>query len=105
MATPAGILIRVYADFSTMPIGTGGVGIVPGGGYANEPGMGASLGPAPGENAQTLRLQQKEATVQASGTITEAELATALTSAATDLASQLTAAIVAQINGWSTGGG
>ena len=95
--------VRVYADILWLPEGAGGAGIVVL--AANSPGYGAGGTPGIMSNAQTLRFQQAEMVVPATFDVpSAAEIGTALTAAATDIQTQLTTAIVAQIQAWRTGG-
>ena len=100
------VIVRVYADICHVPNGVSGPGMsfAP---IANLPGYGGSVVGGVGgsqPNAQTLRFQQQELVPGTMDAPTAANIGTALTTAATDLQAQLTAAVVAQIQGWATGG-
>jgi hypothetical protein len=92
--------LRVYCDVDWIPAGTGQAFNA----AANIPGMGAGLSPGEMGCAQTYRLQQGEP-VQAVNPAqpTAAEFHTAVTQAATDLNTQMTAALVAYFQGWNSG--
>lgn len=98
--------IRVYIDFDAVSAG-GGTTML-GGLYANDPGQGQGASPIAAGFAQTLRLQVAEIVAGYNGALTLAEISTALTNVAADIAGAtgtpiITAAILAQINGWATG--
>lgn len=98
-------MVRGYVDICWVPEGTGGVTIMATGGEANEPGYGSALAAGAMPTAQTLRLQQAEAitgTNAAPPNVTAIQAG--ITQMATDLNSQITAAIVTQIDNWATGG-
>lgn len=99
--------VRVYVDICSVPAGVGASGV--GQSQANSPGSGQTAIGGTVPNAQTLRLQDVQAVVGADGSYTVAELLTALQAVASDIAGAtgtplVTAAVLAQINGWSTGG-
>lgn len=104
MAQALAYMVRIYADFCAVPAGGGPVAVVPSGGLANEPGFGATLSAGPSPTAQTKRYQQAEI-VAGGDSPTLANLQSAVATAATDLGNQITAADLAQIQGWKTGGG
>jgi hypothetical protein len=101
-------MIRAYVDVCWLPEGTGGAGL--GILAANNPGYGAGTGLNIAQagtmpNAQTLRFQQGEQVLPATFNVpTAAEISVAIESAAEDIEAQLTTAVVAQIQGWATGG-
>lgn len=106
-AITAATKMRVYVDFDAMAVGGGTVML--GGLYANDPGQTQNGYPSAAGNAQTLRLQVGETIVGYSGNVTLAEIQTALVAIANDLAGAtgtpiITAATLATINGWATGG-
>jgi hypothetical protein len=96
-------MVRVYADICLVPRGVGGPGIQqPQSNIGAYDGITQGEGPAP--HGQTLRLQQCEMVPNAIATPpTAANFGTALTSAATDLQAQITAAVLTQIQNWATG--
>jgi len=96
--------LRLYCDFDWVGDGTGsaGLGLL----QSNNPGTGGStVGGIAGAAgcAQTLRLQQAEQ-IPGGDSPTAGNFSTALTNGATDLNAQITAAILAQMQAWSTGG-
>jgi 2-keto-3-deoxy-6-phosphogluconate aldolase len=100
------VKVRVYLDIDFVGGGTGTVLLAQN--QSNMPGFGAALGPGPGGNAQTMRLQVGETVAGVGGSITEAQLLTALQNVASDFAAAsgspiITPAILATINGWATG--
>lgn len=102
----AAVKLRVYLDVDAVAVGGGTVMV--GGLYANDPGQGQGLQPSAAGNAQTKRLQVGETVLGYSGNITLAEIQTALVAVANDFAGasgtpQITADVLAQINGWATG--
>jgi len=101
MANPGGYRIRLTADFDWVPAGAGGAAL--GQSQSNNPGFGASLLAGAVGNAQTLKLIVAEQ-VPGGNAPTSGNFTTALSSGATDLATLITAAILAQMQAWSTGG-
>ena len=100
------VKLRVYVDFDSVSAGTGTTLI--GGLNANDPGFGQSLYPGASGAAQTKRRQVAEQVLGAGGSITLAEIAAAITAAGAALAGSsgtplITAADLAEINGWATG--
>lgn len=100
------VVVQVTVDF--VQIGAGQGGVMLGAQQANHPGQGQSEQPITVGNAQTLRLSVAEAVPGTAGSITVANILTALQSAATDLAGStgtpiITATTLATINGWQTG--
>lgn len=88
--------IRFYVDFDFVGQGVGGAGVF--NAAANNPGLG-TVG-----SAQTLRLQQMEPVLAAIPAVpTSTEFKTALTQGATDLGTQITAAVLATLQGWASG--
>lgn len=105
-AITSAVKCRVYVDFDFVGAGTGIVQL--GGLYANDPAQGQTGVPMDAGMAQTLRMQVGEQILGNGGAITLAEILTALDQVATDFAGAsgtplITAAILAQINGWATG--
>lgn len=108
--------VRTYVDVSICPRGVGGAGLSPSGnpasaptgvGYAqaNIPGFGTAGNPGQSNMAQTMRFQAAEMVPNAIATApTAANIGTAISSTATDIQGQITAAILAKIQGWATGG-
>jgi hypothetical protein len=91
-----GYRIRVYLDVDFVGQGAGGSLVY--NAAANNPGLG-SVGVA-----QTLRLQQAEPVLAANPSApTAAEFHTAVTQGATDLNTQINAALVATFQGWASG--
>ncbi len=99
-AAPGGYRIVIQANYQWVPAGAAGAAL--GQMQANNPGMGASLIPGAVGNAQTLQHIQGEQ-VPGSNAPTLANFTTALQSGATDLAAQITAAVLAQMQGWASG--
>ena len=102
----SGVKLRVYCDLDFIGSGTGTV--LMGGLNANDPAQGQTQQPIAAGVAQTLRMQVAEVVLGNGGSITEAEILTALQQIASDLAAAtgtplITPAILAQINGWATG--
>jgi hypothetical protein len=107
--------VTTYVDVSIVPRGLGGSGLSPSGnptgqsagvGYtqANVPGFGASGTPGQSGFAQTRRFEAAEMVPNAIATPpTAANIGTAISSTATDIQGQITAAILAQIQNWATG--
>jgi len=100
------VKVRVYADFDFVGAGMGTSML--GGLNANDPAQGQTGQPITAGMAQTLRLQVGEQVLGNGGSITLAELLTALDAIATDFAGAsgtplITASVLAQINGWATG--
>ncbi len=93
--------LRVYCDFDWVGDGMGGAGL--GLLESNNPGTGGGGYSGVAGNAQTLRLQQAEQ-VLGGDSPTGANFQTALNNSAIDLYAQITAAILAQMQAWSTGG-
>jgi hypothetical protein len=101
-------MVRVYADVCWVGEGMGGAGL--GILAANNPGYGsgsglniAQAGTMP--NGQTIRFQQGEQVLPATFNVpTAAEISVAIESAAEDIEAQITAAVLAQIQAWATGG-
>lgn len=95
--------VRVYADVNYLgrtqrPAGIQ-VNVSNVGGY----GPGQIAGDAP--TGQTMRFQQVEMVPNAVATPpTAANIGTALSTAATDIQAQITAAVLAQIQNWANGG-
>lgn len=107
MANNSYARIRVYVDIDSIGPGMGPSGL--GGLNANDPASGQSAGPTMAGNAQTLRIQDSTAVVPGTpGSYTVANFNTALSTIVTDIAGAsgtplITAAILAQINGWNSG--
>lgn len=96
-------MVRVYADVCLLPRGVAGPGLQQNNSNIGGYGSGETPGAAP--MGQTMRFLQDEMVPNAIGTPpTAANFGTALTSAATDIQAQITAAILATIQGWATGG-
>jgi len=95
--------VRVTADIDWVGEGMGGAGL--GILASNNPGFG-TLGTGAGAVgcAQTLRLQQADQIIATAAPPTLQNFKDALTTSATDLGSQITATVLAQLQGWSTGG-
>jgi|SRR5215472_1560195 len=108
--------VRTYVDVFIVPRGVGGAGLSPSGnpanaptgtGYAqaNVPGFGATGTPGISPMAQTMRFEAAEMVPNAIATPpTAANIGTAISSTATDIQGQITAAILARIQNWATGG-
>lgn len=111
--------VRTTVDVFLLPRGVGGAGLAPSGPYpvptgyptgigfsqANVPGFGATGTPGIAPMGQTQRFQAAELVPNALATPpTAANIGTAISSTATDIQGQITAAILAQIQAWATGG-
>lgn len=94
-------MVSVVARVSWVPDGTGGVTL--GQMQSNIPGYGAESAPGPVGNGQTMQFLQGEI-IAGGDSLTGGNLSAALTSAATDLYNHITAAQLAQMQGWKTGG-
>lgn len=95
--------VRAYVDVDFFPRGGGGVMIHQN--QANLPGYGTGQTPGPGGEMQTMRFQASEIVPNAQTVApTAANIGTAIQSCGTDIQAQITAAILAAIQGWATGG-
>lgn len=94
--------IQMTLDIGWIGEGSGGASFVarP---QANIAGYGSTPYPGVSFNAQTIRFQQAEQVIPTASPPTQANFQSAVTSAATDLNSQLTAAVVAVLQGWASG--
>jgi hypothetical protein len=93
---------RVYVDISLLPRGTGGTLLAQN--NSNIGGVGPTQTAGAGPFAQTMRFQQRELVPNAEQTPpTAANFTTAITSAANDIGSQITASVLATIQNWATG--
>ncbi len=101
VAQPGGYRINLTANFQWVPAGAGGAAL--GQQQSNVPGMGGTVIPGAYGNAQTLQLIVGEQ-VPGGNAPTAGNFNTALTNGATDLGTLITAAILAQMQAWSTGG-
>lgn len=106
----APIALRVSARIrvEAIPAGAGPAGL--GGLNADDPAYGQSQSPGAAPIAQTLYIQDAAQVPGTPGSITVANIKTAMDQVATDIAGSsgsplVTAAILAQINGWFTGNG
>jgi hypothetical protein len=98
------IIVRCYVDIDY--VGEGASSALLGIAAANDPGIGPSLLAGARGNAQTLRIQQAEQVSPTATPPTSANIQAAITAAAVDLNSQLTAngsALITQIQGWYSG--
>jgi hypothetical protein len=93
--------VEVIANVAWVPDGTGGVTM--GVAESNVPGVGAALAAGTVPNAQTLRWRVAEA-ISGGDSLTGTNLQAALTQAGTDLYTLVTAAMLAQMQAWKTGG-
>lgn len=105
-AITGAVKIRLYADFDR--VAPGGGSVMLGGMYANDPPQGQSGYPIAAGNAQTKRFQVAEMVLGYNGSMTEAQILTALQTLASDLAAAtgtpiITTSILAELNGWATG--
>jgi hypothetical protein len=95
--------VRAYVDVDWVPRGLGGMDLTQN--QANLPGYGTGATPGPGGVAQTMRFQAAEMVPNALTVApTAANIGTAISSTATDIQGQITAAILGVIQGWATGG-
>lgn len=100
------VKVRVYIDVDFLGAGQGPSGL--GAGFSNNPGFGQAGNPGLAGGAQTRRYQAGEMVLGSGGSITLAQIQTALVAIANDFAGasgtpQITAAELAIINGWNTG--
>lgn len=98
--------LRVQVFFENVGEGVGGSGM--GQAQSQNPGFGQGAGPGTVGSGQQLYMQAAEQIVGTDGSLTLAQIQTALVAIANDLAGAsgtplITAAILAQINGWATG--
>ena len=97
-----GYAIRVFAFIDLIPAGAGGAAL--GQMQANVPGGGATLIPHTTGIAQTLAMTPVFEQVPGGAAPSGANFQTALNSAAADLYTNLTAAQLAQVQAFATGG-
>lgn len=102
----AQLMIRVTIDICQVGAGVGAV--MAGQSQANNPGFGGSAGPGEVGNAQTMRLQDAVQVPGTAGSVSLANINTALTQAVADFAASsgtvlITTPILATINGWQSG--
>ena len=100
------VKLRVYLDIDAVACGGGSV--MMGGLNANDPAQGQSQYPIVAGNAQTMRQQCAELVLGYNGSVTLAQIDTALKTLADDFAGStgtpiITASILATINGWNAG--
>jgi hypothetical protein len=105
-AITAATKVKVYLEFAAMACG-GGTTML-GGMYANDPAQGQNGYPIAADNAQSLYKQVAEVPLGFNGSLTLAEIQTALVQVANDIAGAtgtplISAADLATINGWATG--
>lgn len=105
-AINSAVRMRVYVDFDMLGAGQGPSGL--GAGFSNNPGYGQAGNAGTTGGAQTMRQQAGELVLGTAGSITLAQIDTALKAAADDLAGAsgtpiITPALLAIINGWNTG--
>lgn len=98
--------IRLYCDIDQMNPGSGPAGL--GGLNANDPGYGQTATPGQAGNTETIRFQTSSQVYGTPGSVTLAQLLTAMTTAINNLAGAtgtpiITADLLAQINAWNTG--
>lgn len=94
---------RVYLDISWLPRGTAGTLVQQN--QANLGGYGPTQSPGAGPAGQTMRFSQLATVPNAlNAAPTQANIVTALTTAATNLGGQITPDILAQIVNWANGG-
>jgi hypothetical protein len=99
--------VRVYVDVDWVGEGSGGAGLAGSTssvGMSNYPSQGIANYPIAVGNAQTMRFQDQEPVGGTLDAPTAANIGAAITAAATDIQTQITAAVLAQIQGWATGG-
>ena len=95
--------VRAYVDIDIIPRGMAGTDMVQN--QSNSPGYGANATAGVGPVAQTMRFQAAEMVPNTLTTApTAANFGTAIQSCGTDIQGQITAAILAVIQGWATGG-
>lgn len=93
-------MVRMAVNVSWVPDGTGGVTL--GQMQSDIGGFGAGSTPGPVGNGQTMAFLQQEI-IAGGDSLTGSNLSTALSAAATDLYNHVTAAQLAQMQGWKTG--
>jgi hypothetical protein len=97
--------VEVTVDISYVGRGRGGTGMVPSpmGNVAGVGGVPVGGGPGTYSNSQTMRRIAAEIVPGTFDAPTAANIGTAISTAATDIQAQITAAVLAQIQGWATG--
>ena len=94
--------VRAYVDVDWVPRGLQGTNLAQN--QSNSPGFGTTAQAGEGSMAQTMRFQAAEIVPNALTTApTAANFGTAIQSCGTDIQGQITAAILAVIQGWATG--
>jgi hypothetical protein len=95
--------VRVYVDVNLIPRGVAGTLLAQNNSNIGAMGPGAGTA-APGPAMQTMRFQMREMVQNAIATPpTAANIGAAITQAATDIQAQITAPVLATIQGWPTG--
>jgi hypothetical protein len=100
--------IRVSVEVRIQEVGAGTTGVLVAQSQSNSPGFGQSAGPGMLDGSQMVYLQDAAQVYGVGGSITLAEILTALQTVASDIAGAsgtplITADILATINGWSSG--
>ncbi len=100
--------VRIEVELRIMQVGAGTGTTLMGQSQGNNPGVGPLAGPGSLGNAQMLFMNDATMVPGTSGSITEANLLTALQTIASDFAAAsgtplITADILATINAWQTG--
>lgn len=101
--------VRIEVEVRFMQVPTGGGTVLMGQAQGNNPGVGPLAGPGSLGNAQMLFMNDATAVPGTAGSVTLANILTALDQIADDFAAAsgttlITPDILAQINGWQTGG-
>jgi len=101
--------VRIEVEVRFMQVPAGGGTVMMGQAQGNNPGVGPLAGPGALGNAQMLFKNDATMVPGTAGAVTLANINTALTQIVSDFAAAsgstiLTAADLAQINGWQTGG-
>ena len=100
--------LRLEVELRIMQVGAGTGTALMGQNQANNPGVGPLAGPGTLGNAQMLFMNDAAMVPGTNGSVTEANLLTALQTIASDFAAAtgtplITPDILAKINGWATG--
>jgi hypothetical protein len=100
--------LRIEVEVRIMQVPAGGGTVLMGQNQGNNPGVGPLAGPGTLGNAQMLFMNDAAVVPGTSGSVTLANMLTALQAIASDFASAsgtplITPAILATLNGWQTG--
>ncbi len=100
--------VRIEVEVRFMQVPAGGGTVMMGQAQGNNPGVGPLAGPGTLGNAQMLFMNDATPVPGTSGSVTKANILTALQTIASDFAAAsgttlITTALLAEINGWQTG--